>query len=259
MKSIDPAKTARPLIAFIKDVFRNEKYTNAVIGVSGGIDSATSLTLTVGALGRNNVYPVLLPYGSLNDQGTKDARVVIDWLGIPKKNVRTVPIKPMADAAELVLDSTMMEAGRKGNVMARMRMVVLYDFAKAMPAMVVGTENKTEHLLGYYTRFGDEASDVEPLRHLYKTHVYELARYLGIPKKILTKPPTAGLWEGQTDEGEFGFTYKDADTILSLFIDEHKTKKQIVAMGFNKDIIERMWWWIDKGALKARLPYCIKK
>ena len=245
-------------IAFIKDVFRNEKYTNAVIGVSGGIDSATSLTLTVGALGKNNVYPVLLPYGSLHEQGTKDAQVVIDWLGIPKKNVRTVPIKPMVDAAEVALDCAMDE-GRKGNVMARIRMVVLYDFAKAIPALVVGTENKTEHLLGYYTKFGDEASDVEPLRHLYKTQVYELARHLGIPKKILTKPPTAGLWQGQTDEGEFGFTYRQADTILSLFIDEHKTKKQIVVMGFNKDLIERMWWWIDKGALKARLPYCMKK
>ena len=143
--------------------------------------------------------------------------------------------------------------------MARMRMVVLYDLAKAMPALVIGTENKTEHLLGYYTKFGDEASDIEPLRHLYKTQVYELARYLDVPEKILSKPPTAGLWEDQTDEGEFGFTYKEVDEVLFLHFDQHVSKEAIIKRGYNKKTIERMWWWIEKGRFKDRLPVILQE
>ena len=253
MKSIDPKKTAHQLIAFMRDVFQKEGFTNAVIGLSGGIDSATSLALTVCALGKDNVYPVVLPYGSLNSEGTKDAQIVIDWLKIPEKHVRIIDIQPIVVAAVAAIDPKM-DDGRKGNVMARMRMVALYDFAKALPALVVGTENKTEHLLGYYTKFGDEASDIEPLRNLYKTQVYELARSLGVPKKILTKPPTAGLWKGQTDEGEFGFTYKQVDEVLALHVDQHASKKEIIQKGYNKKTIERMWWWIEKGKFKDRLP-----
>ena len=258
MKSIDPEKTAHELIIFIKDVFRKEGDTNAVIGVSGGVDSATSLALVVRALGTDHVYPILLPYGQLNNQGTNDARLVIDWLKIPKKQVRVMDIQSMVDAAVMVVDPKM-DNGRKGNVIARMRMVVLYDLAKAVPALVVGTENKTEHLLGYYTKFGDEASDLESLRYLYKTQVYELAQYLGIPKKILTRPPTAGLWEGQTDEGEFGFMYKDIDEVLFLHFEKQLSKEAIIQRGNDQKTIERMWWWIEKGKLKDRLPIVFRE
>ncbi len=255
MQSIDHKKIAEQLTVFIKDTFKKERFANAVMGVSGGVDSATSLSLTVHALGVNHVYPILLPYGNLNNQGTKDTQLVIDWLKIPQKQVRLVDIQSMVDAAVASLDPKMNE-GRKGNVMARMRMVVLYDLAKALPALVVGTENKTAHLLGYYTKFGDEASDVEPLRQLYKTQVYELARYLDIPKKILAQPPTAGLWEGQTDEGEFGFTYKEADEILWLHIEEGLSKEAIIARGYNTKLVDRVWWWIEKGRFKDQLPHC---
>ncbi len=258
MRPIEPIKTSTHLVDFIRTSFQREGYTNAIIGVSGGVDSATSLTLAVRALGANHVYPVLMPYGNLNDQGTKDARKVIRWFKIPEKQVRFINIQPMVDAAVVALDS-IMDNGRKGNVMARMRMVVLYDFAKAMPALVVGTENKTEHLLGYYTKFGDEASDLEPLRNLYKTQVYELAVHLGIPKKILTKPPTAGLWKGQTDEGEFGFTYKEVDEVLTFHFKKKLSKEAIIQKGYNKKIVERMWWWIEKGKFKDRLPIVLRE
>ena len=253
MQSIDPKKIAEHMTVYIKDTFKKEGHANAVIGLSGGIDSTVSCALAVRALGVEHVHPVLLPYGKLNAQGTRDARLVINWLKIPQRQVRLVDIQRMVDAAVTSLDP-LMDNGRKGNVMARMRMMVLYDLAKALPALVVGTENKTEQLLGYYTKFGDEASDIEPLRNLYKTQVYELARSLGVPKKILTKPPTAGLWKGQTDEGEFGFTYKQVDEVLALHVDQHASKKEIIQKGYNKKTIERMWWWIEKGKFKDRLP-----
>ncbi|MEK7587255.1 MAG: NAD+ synthase [Patescibacteria group bacterium] len=258
MQSIDPKRVAEQMMVFIKNAFNKERHANAVIGLSGGIDSATSCALVTRALGANHVYPVLLPYGSLSNEGTKDARLVIDWLKIPEKQVRVIDIQPMVDAGVNTIDSAMDE-GRRGNIMARMRMVVLYDLAKAMPALVIGTENKTEHLLGYYTKFGDEASDIEPLRHLYKTQVYELARYLDVPEKILSKPPTAGLWEDQTDEGEFGFTYKEVDEVLFLHFDQHVSKEAIIKRGYNKKTIERMWWWIEKGRFKDRLPVILQE
>lgn len=258
MRTIDAKQTARKLIAFIQACFAREGYTKAVIGLSGGVDSAVSCALSVKALGTAHVYPILLPYGMLNDQGVKDAALIIHWLKIPKDHVREVNIQPMVDAAVTAIDPRM-DGGRQGNVMARMRMVVLFDFAKALPALVVGTENKTEHLLGYYTKYGDEASDIESLRGLYKTHVYELARYLEVPKKILKTPPTAGLWEGQMDEGEFGFTYKEVDEVLSLLVDQHVSRNQLAHRGFQKASLDRIWYWIDKGEQKERLPYLFDK
>lgn len=252
MKTIDANKTADQLIVFIRDSFGKEGYDKAVIGVSGGIDSTTSAVLATRALGADHVYPVLLPYGNLNEEGEQDARLIVDWLKIPEKNVRLVDIKPMVDSAVATLDAHM-DDGRKGNVMARTRMIVLYDFMKALVALVVGTENRTEHLLGYYTKFGDEASDIEPLRNLYKTQVYELARHLRVPRKFIEKAPTAGLWVGQTDEGEFGFSYAQVDEILSLHVDEGMSRKDLEAR-FDRALLDRMWWWIEKGSLKYRLP-----
>ncbi len=253
MKSINPSKKAGQLVSFIKKSCEKEKIDDVLIGVSGGVDSATSLTLAVKALGRTHVHPVLLPYGTLNDQGTNDAWLIINNLKIPKKQVQVVDIKPFSDT--VIKSDPAMDEGRKGNIMARMRMVVLFDLAKKYNFLVIGTENKTEHLLGYYTRFGDEASDIEPLRDLYKFQVYELARYLKVPKEIIHKSPTAGLWEGQTDEGEFGFSYKEADEILYLHTEKKLPKREVVAKGFAKDLVERVWWWIEKGSFKDRVPY----
>jgi NAD+ synthase len=254
MASLNYKSVATQITRFIQSSFKSAKCTDAVIGLSGGVDSAVSCAFAVRALGKAHVFPLLLPYGTLSRQSVVDARMVISWLSIPEKNVRTADITSMANTAIENLDPTMDE-GRRGNIMARMRMIVLYDAAKTHRALVLGTENKTEHLLGYYTKFGDEASDIEPLRHLYKTQVYQLARFLGIPEGIATKAPTAGLWEGQTDEGELGFTYKEVDTILALHVDQHKSRKEIEAMGYTKKLLDRMWHWITKGTYKQRAPY----
>ena len=140
-----------------------------------------------------------------------------------------------------------------------MRMIVLFDLSKKLRALVVGTENKTEHILGYYTRFGDEASDIEPLKHLYKFQVYELARYLKIPDYIVSKPPSAGLWAGQTDEGELGFTYEQADTILSLYFDRHLSKQAIYDKGYDRTLVDRIWQWVEKGTIKDHLPIAFRQ
>lgn len=245
--------TSKKLESFIQAACKKEKYKDVFIGVSGGVDSATSLILIVKALGKNHVYPVLLPYGKLSTEGTRDAKLVIDSLKIPHGQVTNVDIKPFVDSV-MKYDKSM-DDGRRGNVMARMRMVVLFDLSKKLNRLVIGTENKTEHLLGYYTRFGDEASDIEPIKELYKTQVFQLAKHLGVPQKIISKSPTAGLWEGQTDEGEFGFSYELADKILYLYDEKKLSKTEIIAKGYDKKVVERLWWWIRKGEFKDRLPY----
>ena len=252
MKHIDPEKTAKQCILFLQSSFQKEGYTDALIGVSGGVDSATSLTLAVRALGAGHIHPVLMPYGKLSDSAADDVKKFLSVLKIPETHVFTIDIKPAVDAY-CAWDKSI-DAPRKGNVMARMRMVTLFDLSKKLNALVVGTENKTEHLLGYYTRFGDEASDVEPIRHLYKFQVYDLARYLNVPDYILIKAPSAGLWPGQTDEGEFGFTYKEADEVLFLMTEKHFSRKQLIAKGYSQRLLNRLQWWIDKGSFKARLP-----
>ena len=243
MNSIDPEKTSEQLVTFLKTSFQKAGFTKAVIALSGGVDSATSFSLAVRALGVENVYPVLLPYGSLSTQGTLDAMSVIEALHTPPGHVTRIDIKPIVDLVPAT------DNVRRGNLMARTRMMLLYDQAKKQNALVVGTENKTEHLLGYFTRFGDDASDIEPLRNLYKTQVYVLAKYLQLPDVVLSRVPTADLWAGQTDEGEFGFTYKEADEILYQHFDE---KKEIT--GFPKEVVEKVLSRAAANDFKHHLP-----
>lgn len=253
MKPLNGAHTADRLIQFVRSSFTQTEFTRAVIAISGGVDSATSLALAVRAIGASNIYPLLLPCGRLNTQDVLDAMSLIEHLQIPVRNITRVDIKPVVD--QLTRTESGMDNIRRGNIMARTRMIVAYDQAKKREALVVGTENKTEHLLGYYTRFGDEASDIEPLRNLYKTQVYELARFLSIPESILEKAPSAGLWPGQTDEGEFGFTYKDADEILSALVDEKKTIDQVVESGFDRSVVEKVYNRMQSNEFKHHLPF----
>jgi NAD+ synthase len=252
MDSIDVKRTKDTLVGFLKTSFENAGFSRAVIGLSGGVDSATSAALAVQALGATDVFPLILPYDSLNPAGAADARKVANWLDIPKENWTEIDIKPIVD--QVAAADPKMDQVRRGNAMARVRMTLIYDQAKKRQALVVGTENRTEHLLGYFTRFGDEASDIEPLRNLYKTQVYELARELGVPEEILAKSPTAGLWEGQTDEGEFGFTYREADEILSRHVDKKETVGEIVNAGLGRKTVEAVIARMRTNEFKHRVP-----
>lgn len=256
MKPIDAGKTSQFLVEFMRKTFQKSGFSKAVIALSGGLDSSVSCTLAARALSKEDIFPVLMPYGMLNREGVEDAIAVINFLGILKENVTQIDIKSFAD--EIFKTDSQMDDVRKGNIMARLRMILLFDQAKKHKAMVVGTENKSEHLLGYFTRFGDEASDIEPLSNLYKTHVYDLGKSLGLPKSVLTKKPTAGLWENQTDEGEFGFLYKDADQILYWHFDEKMSEEQIVKKGLEKDVVRKVLEFAKKNSFKHHLPFILE-
>jgi NAD+ synthase len=254
MKPINIKEIQNTLTVFIKKTCGDAGFSRLVIGLSGGVDSATSFLLAVRALGPTNVFPILMPYGALSTQSTIDAMMLVEKSGVPIANITRIDIKPAADAL-ISAGGAVFENLRKGNIMARVRMTVLFDQAKKRQALVMGTENKSEHTLGYFTRYGDEASDIEPLFGLYKTQVYELAKTLGVTDTILNKPPSAELWFEQTDEGELGFTYKDADETLSLLYDEKKTTEKIISAGFDKTLVEKVKLRVDQNAFKQNLPY----
>ena len=265
LRKLNISLTARELIDFIKIAVTNAGFSRAVINVSGGIDSATAATLAVAALGPENVLALLLPYGNWHTQASALARQLLDGLGVPAEHVIEMDITPIVDA---VLQSVnlqhqhgseqtaqrQLDTIRIGNVMARVRMITLFDHAKKFNALVVGTENKSEYYLGYYTRFGDEASDIEPLCQLYKTEIYRLAEYLNVPKAIQAAMPTAGLWQGQTDEGQFGFTYEAADEILYGLYDSQLQSQTLIEHGLDGKIVDAVETWVKKMAFKHHLP-----
>jgi len=251
--SIDPQKTAHRTIEFIRITTHQTGFSRLVVGLSGGVDSAACCALTVNAIGARNLFVALLPYSGLNQSGLKDAKSIIEKLGIPGQNVYLADIKSIVD--QIIRQDPSIDKLRAGNIMARLRMIFLYDLSKKLNALVLGTENKTEYLLGYFTRFGDEAGDLQPIRGLYKTQVRQLAASLGIPEKIIQKAPTAGMWSGQTDEKEMGFTYRDADKILYLYVDLHKSIEEIIKVGFKEEIVESVITRLQKNDFKHKVPY----
>ena len=239
-------------------------FSSVVVGCSGGIDSTTSLYLAEKALGKDAIIPLLLPYKDVHSTHIQDAKEALSTIGIEEKQMRIIDIAPSVDhiAQALGIDVHSRDPRytlRLGNIMARTRMIALFDMAKASDALVLGTENKSEHFLGYYTRFGDEASDIEPLRHLYKTEVYRIAKKLNVPDSILKKAPTAALWPGQTDEKELGFTYEDADKILYKSIDQHKTAEEIIAEGMSKELVSKVLDRVNSVSFKHTLPLTIEE
>jgi NAD+ synthetase len=205
--------------AALRAVMEASGRDRVVIGLSGGIDSAVAMALAARAIGPGNVTPVRLPSRHTEEVHVTDAALAAAAAGVPEANLLTVSIEPVlagiAEARPGVVDADL----RFGNASARARMIVIYDLAQDVHGLVLGTENRSEYLLGYFTRFGDSASDVEPISDLYKTEVREAARLLGQPEGVITKHPTAGLWSGQTDEEELGFTYREADMALVAMFD----------------------------------------
>lgn len=250
-----PQQTVDMIISFLQQTYANQGKAKGVIAVSGGIDSALSLTLLVKALGSTNVYPVFLPYG---DQSVADSEVMVEFTQIPKENWINLNIKPIVDAVLQTIGTSATDQLRSGNVMARSRMILLYDVAKQRDGLVCGTENKSEKYLGYFTRFGDEASDIEPIQHLYKTQVRQLAQYLNFPAQILTKAPSAGLWQNQTDETELGFSYEVADQVLEQLVDQQKPLAEIIVPGVDLTTIEKIVARVVSNAFKHQVPYVME-
>jgi len=265
MRELDIPATAELLTTFVKSTVTEAGFSRVVVAVSGGVDSATAVTLAVAALGAENVFALSLPYRDWHTDSEQRTRRLLRQLQIPESHIREMDIAPMVEAFVRAVDLRHPTQGkllgddltnvRLGNIMARVRMIALFDHAKHLFALVLGTENKSEHYLGYFTRFGDEASDIEPLRNLYKTEVYQLAEHLGAPKEIRDAAPTAGLWQGQTDEGQFGFTYETADEILYGLYDAGLSPQELIQRGMDASAVERVQSWVREMAFKHDLPW----
>ncbi len=243
---INPKQETKKTTDFIKKTLQREKFNKVVIGLSGGIDSTVCYYLLKQVLPEKNILTVRMNYNNKTDYVDKiiKARYRINIKNTVDNLKKLLQIDPENKTSDRV---------RLGNIMARTRMAILFDLAKKNQALVCGTENKSEHLLGYFTRYGDQSSDIEPIVHLYKTQVFTLARYLKVPKEIINQTPTAGLWLNQTDEGEFGFTYKEADQVLCLYFDQKKSLNWIKKQGFKnaKKIIN----FAKKNDFKHKTPY----
>ncbi len=250
---LDAAAVADLLTGFIKQEIGRTGLSRAVIGLSGGVDSALSAALAVRALGAENVLCVMMPYSGSSPESVEHAELLISRLGVRSE---LVDITPMVDP--LIATDPEMDRVRRGNIMARERMIILYDRSSRERGLVVGTGNKTEMLLGYSTLFGDSACAINPLGDLYKTQVWQLSEYLEIPEVIVRKAPSADLWEGQTDEAELGFTYGRIDELLVQMIDERKSDRQLVAAGFDDAFITSARKLIRRNQFK-RMPPVIAK
>ncbi len=261
---INAAEGKTKITSFLQNTLQKEGFENVIIAMSSGIDSTTSFYLLKDAIPSKNIFVAHLYYF---DSQFKDIEPMLKEAKIPKENIYEVSVESLVEAFNVLTSphpnplpqgerAGVRDARvRLGNIMARVRMIILYDLAKKHNALVCGTENKSEFLLGYFTRFGDQASDFEPMQHLYKTQVYQLASFLNVPKKIIDKEPTAGLWHGQTDEGEFGFTYQEADQVLYLHYDKKLKLEEIRNRGFKN--AEKIIGFSLKNSYKHITPYIL--
>jgi NAD+ synthase len=251
--TIDAEFVAGILVDFLRRETEKFGFRKGVIGLSGGLDSSVSACLAARALGPENVLGILMPYKTSSPDSVTDARELVQKTGIKSWQVE---ITPMVDA---YLEKTPeADPVRRGNVMARSRMIILFDQSQKERALVIGTSNKSESMLGYSTWFGDMASAINPLGDLYKTQERQLAAYLGVPEPILKKTPSADLWAGQTVEGELGFTYEEADRILYLLVDERWRTEEILEAGFPAETVKRIEKMVAASQYKRSLPTIAK-
>ena len=237
------------LTGFLRTEITRTGLSRAVVNLSGGIDSALSCFLAAEALGPENVLAIRLPYRTSSPGSLEDAQKVIDATGVQSM---TVEITGMVDA--LVEKFPDMDQMRKGNIMARTRMIVAYDQSAAFKGLVVGTGNKTEILLGYTTLHGDSANALNPIGDLYKTQVRQLSAAIGVPQSILDKAPSADLWTGQTDEDELGYTYAEVDKLLLLLVDHRYTPDECVQAGFSSSFVKAVVERVRRNQFKRILP-----
>ena len=237
------------LCAFIREELHKFGFRRGILGLSGGLDSAVCACLAARALGGKNVTGMIMPYGQTFGRDVEDARALARKIGI---RTRLVDISPMVDAyfRRYPTDSRI----RIGNKMARERMSILYDRSVEEKALILGTSNKTELLIGYGTIHGDMACAINPLGDLYKTQVRALGRHLKIPARILRKPPTAGLWPGQTDETEIGLSYPELDAILYELVNERRSAREVIRLGYPKKAVEKVECIIVNSEFKRKMP-----
>lgn len=246
---INTSLARKILTGFIKFEITRVGLARAVVGLSGGVDSSLACALAAEALGAQNVLAMRMPYKTSSPDSLEHAQMIIEQLGVQSL---TIPITEMVQP--LIEREPEMSRVRQGNIMARARMIVLYDQSEAFRGLVVGTGNKTEILLGYTTLYGDAACALNPLGDLYKTQLRQLARAMNIPAAIIDKPPTADLWVGQTDEGELGFTYEEVDKLLYLLVDQRYRPQECIAAGFSEQFVLAVVERIRKNQFKRTPP-----
>jgi len=254
---IDSSSAAKQIEVFISEQFRNSGLKGGVVAVSGGIDSAVTLAMTVRALGEENVRAVTMPERDITpDSDITDVMGLADGLGVTCDVVEITPmIRVMRSTLPLYDPSDLVSSG---NIKTRVRMMISYHFANTLRLMVVGSSNKTEWMTGYFTKYGDGGVDIMPIGDLYKTQVRQLARYIGIPHRIIEKTPTAGLWPGQTDEGELGVEYETLDLILFGWERGMSATEISGGLGVDPSMVERVLGRVRGSEHKRRLPLILR-
>jgi NAD+ synthase len=250
MRKIDLVKEIDRIVDFIARYVHSAGLENAVLGLSGGVDSGLSAALATRALGKEHVFGVMLPWKNSQPASYEDALTVANRLGIQHEKI---PITPMVEA---YFNNYQAEAAtlRLGNWMARTRMCVLYDLSAKYKALVVGTSNRTELLVGYFTQYGDGACAFEPIGHLYKTEVWDMAKLLDLPEQVINKTPTADLWAGQTDEAELGISYLRLDEILYAVTEQKVETPELIAAGFTEAEVIKVRNLMQRTEFKRNLP-----